>query len=146
MCELRIQIPRLLSRKQILQGKGLGTYIITNDPNLSEKFENCSKQTKPFAFPSTWPMVYGSVVKNPPAMQETEEMQVLSLGWEGPLDEEIANHSSNLAWKKSHGQKNLTGYSPWVTKSRIWQHTHKTQTWPIAPFPCPLLLKSYRSG
>ena len=63
--------------------------------------------------------LYGSVVKNPPAMQETEEMQVLSLGWEGPLDEEIANHSSNLAWKKSHGQKNLMGYSPWVTKSRI---------------------------
>ena len=39
MCELRIQIPRLLSRKQILQGKGLGTYIITNDPDLSDSLE-----------------------------------------------------------------------------------------------------------
>ena len=27
----------------------------------------------------------GPVVKNPPAMQETQEMQVQSLGWEDPL-------------------------------------------------------------
>ena len=34
-------------------------------------------------------------VKNLPAMQET---QVRSLSWEDPLEEEIANHSSILAW------------------------------------------------
>ena len=33
-------------------------------------------------------------LKNLPAMQETKEMQVLSLGWEDPLDEEMATHSS----------------------------------------------------
>ena len=38
----------------------------------------------------------GSVVKNPPAKQET---QVPSLGQEDPLKEEIATHSSILAWK-----------------------------------------------
>ena len=38
-------------------------------------------------------------VKNPPAMQETQEMQVPSLGWEDPLEEEMATHSSILAWK-----------------------------------------------
>ena len=32
----------------------------------------------------------GSAVKNPPAMQEMQE----SLGWEDPLDEEMATHSS----------------------------------------------------
>ena len=32
-------------------------------------------------------------------MQETQEMQVQSLGWEGPLEEEMATHSSVLAWK-----------------------------------------------
>ena len=37
------------------------------------------------------------LVKNPPAMQETEEMQVQSLGWEDPLKEEMANHSTILA-------------------------------------------------
>ena len=38
----------------------------------------------------------GSVVKNPPVMQET---QVQSLGEEDPLEEEMATHSSILAWK-----------------------------------------------
>ena len=37
-----------------------------------------------------------SVVKNPPAKQE---MQVQSLGWEDPLEKEMANHSSTLAWE-----------------------------------------------
>ena len=37
-----------------------------------------------------------SLVKNLPAMQET---QVWSLGWEDPLEEEMATHSSILAWK-----------------------------------------------
>ena len=39
------------------------------------------------------------VVRNPPAMQETQEMRVWSLGLEDPLEEEIATHSSILAWK-----------------------------------------------
>ena len=37
----------------------------------------------------------GSVVKNLPAMQET---QVRSLGLEDPLEEGMATHSSILAW------------------------------------------------
>jgi len=36
-------------------------------------------------------------VKNPPAMQETKETQVLSLGRVYPLEEEMATHSSILA-------------------------------------------------
>ena len=36
-------------------------------------------------------------VTNPPAMQETWETQVRSLGWEDPLEEEMATHSSILA-------------------------------------------------
>ena len=38
-------------------------------------------------------------VKNPPAMQETQETQVQSQGWEDPLEKETATHSSILAWK-----------------------------------------------
>ena len=38
------------------------------------------------------------MVKNPPAMQETG---VQSLGWEDPLEKEMATHSSTLAWKIS---------------------------------------------
>ena len=41
----------------------------------------------------------GSVVKNPPAMQEIQETLVQSLGQEDPLEESRATHSSILAWK-----------------------------------------------
>ena len=36
------------------------------------------------------------LVKNPPAMQET---WVKFLGWEDPLEEGVATHSSILAWR-----------------------------------------------
>ena len=36
------------------------------------------------------------LVKNPPAMQETP---VQFLGWEDPLEKEMATHSSVLAWR-----------------------------------------------
>ena len=36
------------------------------------------------------------LVKNLPAMQET---QVQSLGWEDPLEKEMATHSSTLFWR-----------------------------------------------
>ena len=35
-------------------------------------------------------------VKNPPTMPET---WVLSLGWEDPLEKEMATHSNILAWE-----------------------------------------------
>ena len=38
----------------------------------------------------------GPAVRNLLAMQET---QVRSLGWEDPLEEEMATHSSILAWR-----------------------------------------------
>ena len=41
-------------------------------------------------------------VKNLPAVQET---RVLSLGWEDPLEKEMATHSSILAWKISWTEK-----------------------------------------
>ena len=40
-----------------------------------------------------------SVVKNLPAMQELQEAWVRALGQEDPLEEEIATHSSILAWR-----------------------------------------------
>ena len=40
-----------------------------------------------------------SVVKDPPAMPETQGIQVQSLGQEDPLEEEMETHSSILTWK-----------------------------------------------
>ena len=64
-------------------------------------------------------------VKNLPAMRET---WVQSLGWEDPLEEGMATHSSILAWRipMNRGAWWATVYA--VTKSRTWlsdyaQHT-----------------------
>ena len=43
-----------------------------------------------------WDSLVAQTVKCLPAMQET---QVRSLGQEDPLEEEMATHSSTLAWK-----------------------------------------------
>ena len=51
-------------------------------------------------------------VKDPPAVQET---WVQSLGGEGPLEKEMAAHSSILAGKIPWMRK-LVGYSPWGRK------------------------------
>jgi len=48
----------------------------------------------------------GSVVKNPPAMQETRVQS---------LEKEMATHSSVLAWEIPWTEE-LAGYSPWGQK------------------------------
>ena len=67
-------------------------------------------------------------VKNLPAMQET---WVRSLGWEDPLEEGMATHSSILAWRIPWTEeRSLAGYSPWghkesdMTEQLIHTHTH----------------------
>ena len=44
----------------------------------------------------SWASLVAQMVKNPPAMWET---CVQSLGWEDPLEEGMAAHSSILAWR-----------------------------------------------
>ena len=41
----------------------------------------------------------GLALKNPPAMQETQETWVPSLGGEDPLEKKMATHYSILAWE-----------------------------------------------
>ena len=52
------------------------------------------------------------MVKNLPAMQET---QVLSLGWEDPLERRWQPTPVSLP-RKSHGERSLVGCSPWGHK------------------------------
>ena len=47
------------------------------------------------------------MVKNPPATAG----DMRDWGWEDPLEEGMATHSSILAWR-THGQRSLAGYSP----------------------------------
>ena len=50
-------------------------------------------------------------LKNMPAMQETQKVQVPSLSQEDPLEKDRQSTPVFLPGK-SHGQKNLEGYSP----------------------------------
>ena len=56
----------------------------------------------------SWASLVAQLAKNLSAMRET---WVQSLGWEDPLEEGMATHSSILAWR-IHGQRSLLGYSP----------------------------------
>ena len=51
------------------------------------------------------------LVKNLPAMQETYETQVQSLGWEDSLEKETATHCSILVWEIKYICKYI--YSFW---------------------------------
>ena len=55
-------------------------------------------------------------MKNPSAVQETQETQDQSLSRENPLEEGIATHSSILAWRIPWTEKPGGLYSPWGLK------------------------------
>jgi len=69
-------------------------------PSGAPSEENRVKQLKPWILESRiltlWASWVAQWVKNLPAMQET---RVWSLDWEDPLEEEMATHSSILAWE-----------------------------------------------
>ena len=60
--------------------------------------------------------VVGQWVKNLPAVQETQEMQIVSLGQEDSLEKEMATESSILAWEIPWTEEPGGLYSPWVAK------------------------------
>ena len=51
----------------------------------------------------------GSVVKNTPAMQGTQETWIRSLGWEDPLEGEMATHSIilEIPWTEESGRLHI---------------------------------------
>ena len=70
-----------------------------------------------------YPLLYSQAslvaqsVKNLPAMWET---WVQSLGWEDPLEEGMATHSSILAWRISMNRGAWWAAVLWVAKSWTW--------------------------
>ena len=85
----------------------------------------------------------GSAVKNLPAMQATQERWVLSLGWEGPLQEKMAIHSSILAckipWTEECGRLQSIGPQR-VGHDRINSQTHRVRKAPLLPPGANLLV------
>ena len=60
---------------------------------------------------------WAQIIKNPSAMRDT---WVGSLGWEDPLEEGMATHSSLLAWRIPKGRGAWQATVHGVTKSRTW--------------------------
>ena len=80
---------------------------------------SCLSFPKIFCLSLPW----GSVVKNPPAVQEQQEMRVWFLGREDPLEESMATYSSILAWRSPWTEEPGGLQSIGSTKSWIWQKT-----------------------
>ena len=62
------------------------------------------------------PSLVAQMVRNPPAMQEN---WVQSLGWEDPMEEGMATHSTVLAWRTPMNRGAWQATVRGVTKSRI---------------------------
>ena len=82
------------------------------------KFE--TKKIKPLL------SVVAQMVKHLSTMWET---WVQALGWENPLEKEMAIHSSTIAWKIPWTERSLVGYSLWGHKeSDTTERLHFTFT------------------
>ena len=85
------------ARSQEEQGRPLSG-CRENMPCQHLNFGFLTSRTQRKLFQATQFVVLGgSMIKNPPAMQKLQEMQVRSLGGEEPLKEGTATHSSVLA-------------------------------------------------
>ena len=79
-------------------GSSAGKESICNagDPGLIPGLGRSPGEGIGYLLQYSWGSLVAQMVKNPPAMQET---WVGSLGWEDPLEEGMATHSSILAWR-----------------------------------------------
>ena len=84
-----------------------------------------------------WASLVAHMVKNPPAMWET---WVQSLGWEVPLEEGMANHSSILAWRIPMERGAWWATVHGVAKSQTWLK------WLNMYNTCTVWVLSWRTG
>ena len=88
-----------------------GSLVLLGFPGSSADKESICNTGEPSSIPESgsypgegigyplqysWASLVTQMVKNPPAIRET---WVRSLGWEDPLEESMAVHSSILAWR-----------------------------------------------
>ena len=126
------------------------------DPGLIPGLERSPEEGMGYPLQYSWASLVAQTVKNLPAMQET---WIWSLGWEDPLEEGMATHSSILVWKipwtEEPGGLQSTGLQrvghDWVTqhstalerylgKYCLFPETHST----IAPEVCAWIIDVLR--
>ena len=66
------------------------------DPSSIPGLGNTPEEGIGYPLQYSWASLVAQIVKNPPTIQET---WVRSLGWEDPLEEGMATHSSIFAWR-----------------------------------------------
>ena len=69
----------------------------------------------------------GSVIKNLPIMQETQESWVQSLGQEDPLQKGMVTHSSILSWRIPWREEPGELQSMGSQESDMTEHVHRTR-------------------
>ena len=72
--------------------------------------QNRKARDKSMHLQTPWASLVAQMLEHLPAMQET---WVQSLGWETPLEREMATHSSILAWRIRNTEEPGRLYSPW---------------------------------
>ena len=66
------------------------------DPALIPRLGRYARERIGYLLQYSWASLVAQMVKNPPAMQES---RVRTLGWEDPLEERMATHSSIHPWR-----------------------------------------------
>ena len=83
---------------------GKESFCNAGDPGSIPGLERSAGEGIGYPLQYSWASLVSQLVKNLPAMRET---WVPSLGWEDPLEKEMATHSSTLAlripWKEEPG-------------------------------------------
>ena len=77
-------------------GFGKESTCNAGDPGLIPGSRRSAGEGTGYPLQCSWASLVAQLVKNPPAMLET---WVQSVGWEDPLEEGRATHSSVLAWR-----------------------------------------------
>ena len=93
---------------------GKGSACNAGDPSSIPGLGRFPGEGIGYTFQYSWASLLAQTAKNPLAMQET---WVRSLGWEDPLEEGMATHSSILL-ENSYGQRSLRATVHGVPKSR----------------------------
>ena len=85
-----------------MTGASLIVWLVNNPPAMQEtpvlflRLGRSAGEGMGYPLQYSWTSFVAQLVKNPPAMWET---WVRSLGWEDPLEEGTATHSSILTWR-----------------------------------------------
>ena len=77
-------------------GNYIQSLVVMHNGKLKRLFVRIHIYVHTYIHTYIWASVVAQTVKNLPAMCETS---VQSLGWEDPLEKEVATHSGILAWR-----------------------------------------------